>query len=210
MNGKVNTGQPLKISARDWNRFVDKSNESPSGAGFTGFNPTPACMVRVISSLVDSPIPAGTIVRPLRSLFDRSDLENRRTPIIEVTRGGEAGECHPMIMFEPYSGHGRPALAVVSGCCWANVLVQDVGHRFATFGDVDGSNLSSAVSGPVALLVGTDFAEEGEQKVFCNFGVGERRTVQLKTYTYRCYGTQLVQTEHTWEVSGIGLEIEEV
>jgi len=207
--GKVNSGQPLKISARDWNRFIDNSNESPSGAGFTGFNPTPACMVRVIASVPSVVIPAGYIVAPIRSLFDRSDAENRRTPILEVAL--PFVNCtHPMVMFEPYSGNGRPALAVVSGCCWVNVDVQDVSHRFANFGDVDGHALVSVESGPVALMVGEDFAATGEQMVFCNFGVGERKTVQLKTYTYRCYGTTLIQTEHTFAVSGVGLSIEEV
>lgn len=209
MSGKVNPGQPLQIAARDWNRFIDKSNESPSGAGHTPFNPVPACMVRVVSSTPELPIAAGTIVAPIRVLYDRTDAENRRSPIIEVSL--PFVNCmHPMMLFEPYSGQGRPALAVVSGCCWANVDVQDVSHRFANFGDVDGHALTSVDSGPVALLVGQDFDATGEQMVYCSFGVGERKTVQLKTYTYRCYGSTLIQTEHTYNVSGVGLSIEEV
>lgn len=204
---KVNSGQALKISARDWNRVLDKSNESPSGAGFTGFNPTPACMIRVVAG--ENALPAGSIVAPLQVLYDRADVENRRTPIMSVDIG-VAGATQPMMLFEPYKGDGRPVLAVVSGCCWAKVLILGLSHRFASFGDVDGTRLWSAPSGPVALMTMGDVEETGERMVFCNFGVGERVVTQLSTYTYRCYGGQLIQTEHRFNVSGVGLHIEPV
>jgi len=171
---KVNSGQPLKFVAEEWNRLADVANSNGVGGAIGEGLSVPACLVRV--NVYGGALPAGSIIVPVENLITDA-FKNRETPVLRCATPN--GNPHALMLVEPYNGRNLAA-AVVSGCTWCNVNVISTSHRYANPVSGDSDKLRSSHTGTVAILQPP--VTTGEQYLFVCFSVADagRRTIKGK------------------------------
>jgi len=161
---KVNSGQPLKFVAEEWNRLADVANSNGAGGAIGEGLSVPACLVRV--NVTGGALPVGSIIVPDENLISDA-FRNRETPTLRCATPN--GNPHALMLVEPYNGRDLAA-AVVSGCTWCKVNVVSTSHRYANPVSGDSDKLHSGHTGTVAILQPP--TTTGNQYLFVCFGVG--------------------------------------
>lgn len=151
-------GQPIRLSAGDWNAMLDLVRNDQArrlGAGGAGrglSNTVSPTAVVLVSNATGSDVGQGYCLAITSTLLDPAGapLDWLARPVLEGDEPvATTDPC--VVLLEPIAD-GAIGRAAIAGLVIAQVDVTDTAHEYATPTAADATKLTSAASGPARLL----------------------------------------------------------
>lgn len=202
---KVRPGQPLRITAKAWNRVLDSVSTRPEFAGSEGVYSRP-CHVVQIKNTTGSTVPkwgvlgiTGIVNDPTAGAASLAQFQD--VPILEGSVPQDATASKFAVAVEPIAA-GKIGRAAVDGVVQVKLNVIDVGHQFAKT-STSTAGLDTAGSGEASILwreTGTGTNKWGLVRI--GGGPGGTRVGKITS----SWGKNETQTVQEYSDAGVSLE----